>query len=161
MTKLSPRAEVALETLRQKHSDYLVAKLNVEIEVKQEIGRRLAGVRNERDIALRLAADSGVPKTQLGKAIGTSNYRTVQEILAGIEGQIQAPTAESKGTVQIEKVNGGEYRVTISNIGEPPVSGSAVVNTQLDYVDGDAFVVPQVYRNGFADQILGEIARLG
>lgn len=160
MTKLSPRAEIALETLRQKHSDYLVAKLNVEIEVKQEIGRRLAGVRNERDIALRLAAEAGVPKTQLGKAIGTSNYRTVQEILAGIEAQVQS-AGESKGSVQIEKVNGGEYRITVLNIGEPAVSGSAVVNAQMDYLDGDAFVVPQVYRNGLADQIQAEIVRLG
>ncbi len=161
MTKLSPRAESALETLREKHMSYTIAKATVESELKRELQARLSVIRNERDMALRLASEVGVPKTQLGRAIGTSNYRTVQEILATLENVVQATDSDSKGTVQVEKLGSDQYRIIVAGIGEPPVAGSAVVNGNLDYVEGDAFVVPQVYRNGFADQIANEIARLG
>lgn len=161
MTKLSKEAENALETLRQKHVAYTVGKATVESELKKELQARLSAIRNERDIALLLAAEAGVPKTQLGKAIGTSNYRTVQEILAEVDGISKPVVSESSGSVQIEKVNGNEYRITIVGVGEQKVSGSAVVNSQMDFVDGDHFVVPQIYRNGFADQIASEIERLG
>lgn len=163
MTRLSPRAEVALETLRQKHSDYLVAKLNIEIEVKQEITKRLAGVKHERDTALRLAAEAGVPKTQLGKAIGTSNYRTVQEIMAGAGG-IVAGDEESGTRIDVRTcATRGHWYVSVSNLGEQRLSGAAVVEVQdgnLIYVEEDAFIIPQLYRAGLADVVLTKIGEL-
>jgi hypothetical protein len=160
MTKLSPRAEVALETLRQKHSDYLVAKLNVEIELKQEIAKRLAGIRHERDTALRLASEAGVPKTQLGKAIGTSNYRTVQEIMAQAESVAMADGSETKLEVQRSTIE-GQFSVVVGGLGEQRVSGEVLLKIDdegnLSYIDGDAFVIPQLYRAGFAETVIERI----
>ena len=163
MTRLTSRAEVALETLRQKHSDYLVAKLNIEIEVKQEITKRLAGVKHERDTALRLAAEAGVPKTTLGKAIGTSNYRTVQEIMAQTDGIAMSDGSDTKIEVSRSNID-GQFSVAVSGLGDQRVSGEAIVRLDdagnLDYMDGDAFVIPQLYRAGLIDAVLERIGEL-
>lgn len=165
MTKLSPRAEVALETLRQKHSDYLVAKLNIEVELKQEIAKRLAGIRHERDTALRLASEAGVPKTQLGKAIGTSNYRTVQEIMAG-SSNVVAGDEESGTRIEVQRSTiEGQFSVVVSNLGEQRLSGEVLLQVDneqgLQYLDGDAFIIPQLYRAGLVDVVVSKIGELG
>jgi len=163
MTKLSPRAEVALETLRQKHSDYLIAKLNIEAELKLEIGKRLVGIRRERDTALRLASDAGVPKTQLGKAIGTSNYRTVQEIMAEVENVTSTEGTDTKIEVEIS-MEPGIFLVSVSGLGDQKVSGRVLAYVDDDgslvYDEGDAFVIPQLYRAGLSDSVIEKIRQI-
>ena len=95
MTKLANSAKAALDTVQEKHLAYTIAKTTIEQELKRELHHRLASIRQERDMAIRLAADAGVPKTQLGKAIGTSNYKTIQDILASVESV--APSVEVNG----------------------------------------------------------------
>jgi hypothetical protein len=127
-------------------------------------------------MALRLASDSGVPKTQLGKAIGTSNYRTVQEILAETEAVMRAgntskPDNSNTGKAEIGSVlverdpdNEGVYRVSISNFGENSLSGTAYfvfsLDGELEFVHGEAFVIPQLYRAGYEDFVVEQVNNL-
>lgn len=176
MTKLSPQAKSALGALHEKHLAYTIAKTTIESELKREANNRLASIRHERDMALRLASDSGVPKTQLGKAIGTSNYRTVQEILAETEAVMRAgSTAKPEnsntgkaetGAVLVERdpENDGVYRVSISNFGENSLSGTAYfvfsIDGELEFVHGEAFVIPQLYRAGYEDFVVDQVNNL-
>ncbi len=157
MTRLSPNAESALDTLREKHIAYTIAKATIENQLKQELANRLATIRHDRDMALRLASEAGVPKTQLGKAIGTTNYRTVQEIMAATEGVVgSVETGETKIDVRTCATRGHWY-VSVSNLGEQRVSGVVVLEVQdgnLVYVEEDAFVIPQLYRAGLTITVL-------
>lgn len=160
MTRLSPNAESALDTLREKHIAYTIAKATIENQLKQELANRLATIRHDRDMALRLASEAGVPKTQLGKAIGTTNYRTVQEIMAATEGVVgSVDVGETRIDVQRSTIE-GQYSVSVGNLGDQRVSGEVLVKLEdgnLVYLDGDAFVIPQLYRAGMADQVIGRI----
>lgn len=167
MTKLSPQAKSALDSLQEKHLAYTIAKGTIETELKREATNRLSSIRQERDMALRLAAEAGVPKTQLGKAIGTSNYRTVQEILAETESVIRSSTAEphsgAKVVVERHRELEGHYIVSIANFGENSLTGQAVVsdsNSELSTVDGDQFVLAQLYRAGYSEYVLNRISEL-
>jgi hypothetical protein len=166
MTKLTPQAKSALDSLQEKHLAYTIAKGTIETELKREANNRLSSIKQERDMALRLAAESGVPKTQLGKAIGTSNYRTVQEILAETESVIRSsadPGSHAKITVERHSEI-GLYKVSITNFGENSVSGNAIVgeteNQEIETVAGDQFVLPQLYRAGYGQFLLDQITKL-
>jgi hypothetical protein len=166
MTKLSPQAKSALDSLQEKHLAYTIAKGTIENELKREATNRLSSIRQERDMALRLAAESGVPKTQLGKAIGTSNYRTVQEILAETESVIRSsPDSATNPKIVVERHSEiGLYQVSISNFGENSLTGTAIVseteNREIETVAGDQFVLPQLYRAGYGQFLLDQITKL-
>jgi hypothetical protein len=166
MTKLSPQAKSALDSLQEKHLAYTIAKGTIETELKREANNRLSSIKQERDMALRLAAESGVPKTQLGKAIGTSNYRTVQEILAETESVIRSsPDSVANPKIVVERHSEiGLYQVSISNFGENSLTGTAIVsetdNREIETVAGDQFVLPQLYRAGYGQFLLDQITKL-
>jgi hypothetical protein len=176
MTKLSPQAKSSLSALQEKHLAYTIAKNTIETELKREANNRLASIKHERDMALRLASDSGVPKTQLGKAIGTSNYRTVQEILAETEAVMRSGSntkpdnsntgkAETGGVlVERDPDNDGVYKVSISNFGENSLSGVAYfvisIDGELEFLHGEAFVIPQLYRAGYEDFVIDQLNNL-
>jgi len=134
------------------------------IELKQEIAKRLAGIRHERDTALRLASEAGVPKTQLGKAIGTSNYRTVQEIMAGTSNVVSGDD-ESGTRIEVQRSTiDGKFSVVVSGLGDQHLSGEVLLRLDdeqgLQYVDGDAFIIPQLYRTGLVDVVVSKIGEL-
>jgi hypothetical protein len=166
MTRLSPQAKSALDSLHEKHLAYTIAKGTIEAELKREASIRLGSIKQERDMALRLASDSGVPKTQLGKAIGTSNYRTVQEILAETDSVLKSSgEAGPSSKIIVERHSEvGLYQVSISNFGENSLSGTAIVgetdNREIETVDGDQFVLPQLYRAGYGQFLLDQITKL-
>ena len=130
MTSLSQHAKASLNTLIEKHLAYVVTKATIEAELKNELTERLSSFKSERDIALRLADDAGVPRTQLGKAIGTSNYKTIQEILAATE-QLSHSSESADGKWSIIDLNNGTYNLAIENVGTLSVSGSATVKYDL------------------------------
>jgi hypothetical protein len=167
MTKLSPQAKSALDSLQEKHLAYTIAKGTIEAELKREASNRLSSIRQDRDMALRLAAESGVPKTQLGKAIGTSNYRTVQEILAETESVVRSSSGDPglSSKILVERHSEiGLYKVSITNFGENSLTGSAIVgetdNQEIETVAGDQFVLPQIYRAGQGQFLLDQITKL-
>ena len=165
MTKLSPQAKSALDSLQEKHLAYTIAKGTIEAELKREATNRLSSIKQERDMALRLAAECGVPKTQLGKAIGTSNYRTVQEIMAETESVMRSGEPGSSSKIVVERHSElGLYKVSITNFGENSLTGTAVVseteNNEIETVAGDQFVLPQIYRAGYSEYVLNEIDKL-
>lgn len=154
MTKLTPQAEQALRDLRAKDLEYRERKAKLELDLKQEMAERLRSIRKERDNALILAAQVGVPRTQLGKAIGTTNYKTVQDILA--EGEPSLVKSEL-GWSLIKSPAGDSYTLHISNLGHAKVTGSATIEISdgdISFVSGDEFVLPVIYREGLASEVI-------
>jgi hypothetical protein len=148
-----------LDTLVERHKAYVIAKATIEAELKLELSERLSSYKTDRDIAMRLAEEAGVPRTQLGKAIGTTNYRTVQEILSNTE-SLNVKDEMSDGKWSLTSLPDGTFSLSIYGMGVGAVSGEAivkVVNQDFEYVAGDEFVIPQVYRNGYAERILNSI----
>jgi hypothetical protein len=166
MTRLTQQAKSALDSLHEKHLAYTIAKGTIEAELKREANNRLGSIKQERDMALRLASDSGVPKTQLGKAIGTSNYRTVQEILAETDSVLRSSGESGPSSKIIVERHSevGLYRVSITNFGENSITGTAIIgeteNREIETVDGDQFVLPQLYRAGYGQFLLDQITKL-
>jgi len=156
MTRLSPHAKASLDALAEKHTAYMIAKATIEAQLKQELAERLSSYKQERDMALRLACEAGVPRTQLGKAIGTSNYATVQEILALTE-VAEHVSNSGNGKWSLIRVSSNVWSLSVKNIGVQSLSGVAEVDLtgdEIAYISGDAFVVPQIYMNGYADEVL-------
>ncbi len=160
MTKLAPSAEGALSRVKEKQLAYKVAKERLSAELAVELEQRLESFSLERDQAVVLADQAGVPRTQIGKALGTSNYRTVQAILENAGVITRGEGADEFSNWSIVPV-GSEHQLTITNLGDASVSGSALVKVtedyELVYVSGDGFVVPQVYRSGVAEDVIKAI----
>lgn len=159
MTKLSPHAKGALEKVVRTQVAYKNAREAFEAELQTELAQKLETFIAERNSAVKLADLSGVPRTQIGRALGTTNYRTVQDILEQTEGVVQTAGDEARNWSAYETENGWE--LSIQNLGAGAVSGSAIVSAvdgELIYVDGDPFVVPQVYRNGIAQEVIDKIS---
>lgn len=155
MTRLSPHAKASLDALAEKHLAYTIAKATIEAQLKQELAERLSSYKSERDMALRLACEAGVPRTQLGKAIGTSNYATVQEILALTE--VAEQSASGNGKWSLIWVSANRWSLSIKNLGLQGLSGVAEVDLsggEIVYLSGDEFVIPQIYMNGLAEEVL-------
>ena len=165
MTRLNQHAKQALDTLTEKHRAYQIAKLTIEAELKDELVERLSSHKSERDIALRLAEEAGVPRTHLGKAIGTSNYRTVQEILAETASEVVKPdiTDDSTGKWSLTRLPNKNYMLEVFGIGIGNIRGHAEVifdsySNEIVFVDGDPSVVPAVYRDNYAEEIIASVS---
>jgi hypothetical protein len=107
-----------------------------------------------------------VPKTQLGKSIGTSNYKTIQDILANIESVMPSSALQNvAGKMSVVAGNiGTEYIVTLLNFGDQGVSGTATIgftDDHLEWIDGDAFVLAQIYRNNASEELYRQINTIG
>jgi len=157
--KLSQHGQSALNRVREKHSAYRIARETIMAELMTDLETRLESYVNDRDIAVRLADEAGVPRTQIGKAMGTTNYRTVQDILERAGGLSVASEQVSGDNWTVTAEQEG-WRLTISDFGSASVSGSAVVlsdNGELVFVSGDEFVIPQVIRNGVVAEVINAI----
>lgn len=164
MTHLTPHAKQALEMLAMKHIAYVTGLEVAREELRQELEQRTSGLRIERDIALRIADEAGVPRTRLGKAIGTTNYKTVQDILQATEDvihtEVSAIPAQVDARWSIVDMQDGTYTISINGMGVGSVTGSAIVRIVSDdlvYVSGDEFVIPQIYRNSLLEAVLGAV----
>jgi hypothetical protein len=166
MTKLNSHAKQSLDVLVDKHRAYQIARLTIEAELKLELVERLSSYKSERDIALRLAEEAGVPRTHLGKAIGTSNYRTVQEILSETEDAVVKPelTDSSSGKWSLTALPGlypANYILEVFGIGIGNIRGHAQViidDGDIIFVEGDESVVPAVYRDNYAEEIIQSVS---
>jgi len=157
--KLSQHGQSALNRVREKHSAYRIARETIMAELMTDLETRLESYVNDRDIAVRLADEAGVRRTQIGKAMGTTNYRTVQDILERAGGLSVASEQVSGDNWTVTAEQEG-WRLTISDFGSASVSGSAVVlsdNGELVFVSGDEFVIPQVIRNGVVAEVINAI----
>jgi len=157
--KLSQHGQSALNRVREKHSAYRIARETIMAELMTDLETRLESYVNDRDIAVKLADEAGVPRTQIGKAMGTTNYRTVQDILERAGGLSVASEQVSGDNWTVTAEQEG-WRLTISDFGSASVSGSAVVlsdNGELVFVSGDEFVIPQVIRNGVVAEVINAI----
>lgn len=159
--KLTANAERALAEITTKHIALREAKVRFEAELKRELEERLEPYVKDRNAAVRLADDAGAPRTHIGKALGTSNYKTVQDILdltptssRTVETVVAKNQTLTSGWSVVETSEG--WRLTITSLGIGNVSGSAIValvDDDLIWVDGDEFVIGQIYRNGLADEV--------
>lgn len=157
--KLNTQAQRALDKVVNAHVSYKIAREGFERELQAELEEKLKEFVDQRNKAVIMADRAGVPRTQIGKAMGTSNYRTVQEILEEAAENVEFYESAEKNYVITKTDNG--YELAISNLGAGGVTGTATVrvtNGELEFVSGDPFVVPQVYRNNIAQEIIQNIA---
>lgn len=160
MTRLHPHAESALDRVRDKHLAYKLAKDRMMSELMEELDKKLESYIAERDAAVVMADQAGVPRTHIGKALGTSNYRTVQEILEATKTVTDFGKISEESNWSVVQTPDG-WQLTITNLGPASVTGTALVTTEggeLVFVSGDAFVVPQVYRNGISQEVARAIS---
>lgn len=156
---LSVQAKTALDKVVNANVAYKSARERFEAELQQELQEKLKDYVVERNRAVVMADRAGVPRTQIGRAMGTSNYRTVQEILEDAIDSVEFFEGESDKWA-VSKVDNG-FELSIMELGAGAVSGTAIVRVvegELEFVQGDPFVVPQVYRNNIAPEIIGAIA---
>lgn len=160
MTKLTPYAQSALNKVREKHSSYRIARETIMAELNEILEQRLESYVAERDVAVKLADDAGVPRTQIGKAMGTTNYRTVQDILERAGSLPVTSVSDSSGESWKLLQDATGWLLIINDFGEGSVSGSAYVKVEDDelvFVDGDNFVLSQVYRAGVAPEVISAV----
>jgi hypothetical protein len=160
MTKLTPYAQSALNKVREKHSAYRIARETIMAELDAILEQRLESYVAERDVAVRLADEAGVPRTQIGKSMGTTNYRTVQDILERAGYLPVSSTSDPSGDSWKLLQDGTGWLLVIKDFGEGSVSGSAYVaveDGELIFVDGDNFVLSQVYRAGVAPEVIAVV----
>jgi len=156
---LSTQAKNALDRVVNTHVSYKIAREGFERELQAELQEKLKEFVEQRNRAVIMADKAGVPRTQIGKAMGTTNYRTVQEILEEAADSVDFVAGENDNWA-INKVENG-YELSIIELGAGAVSGTAIVRVndgELEFVQGDPFVVPQVYRNNIAPEIIQAIA---
>lgn len=159
MTKLNSHAQSALNKVREKHSAYRIARETVMAELMSELDERMIDYLNDRDVAVRLADEAGVPRTQIGKAMGTTNYRTVQDILERAGGLPVAKQKISGDNWSVTPESEG-WRLAIKDFGPASVTGSAVVLSDggdLAFVSGDEFVIPNAHRGGIVAEVINAI----
>mgnify|MGYP000709814289 CR=1 FL=1 len=157
--KLSAQAKGALDKVVNAHIAYKSARERFESDLQEELQEKLKEYVNERNRAVIMADKAGVPRTQIGKAMGTSNYRTVQEILEEAIESIDLLAGDNKNWA-ITKVEKG-FELSIMDLGAGAVSGTAIVRIadgELKFVEGDPFVVPQVYRNNISAEVIEAIS---
>lgn len=156
---LSVQAKNALDRVVNTQVSYRIAREGFERELQLELQEKLKEFVEQRNRAVIMADRAGVPRTQIGKAMGTTNYRTVQEILEDAAESADFVAGENEDWA-VAKVENG-YELSIVELGAGAVSGTAIVRVndgELEFVQGDPFVVPQVYRNNIAAEIIGAIA---
>jgi hypothetical protein len=164
MTRITLHGKQALDVLVEKHTALKVASVMFEKELKDQLEEKLASFKRERDIALRLADEAGVPRTKIGKALGTTNYRTVQDILNETEGltlTAEDLEATSTGTVtdtwSVTWVEEDLAHVEVRNLGPTNINGWVEVTISdgdMTYKSGDEFVIPALYRAGVVNDIV-------
>jgi hypothetical protein len=155
---LSTQAKNALDRVVNAQVSYRIAREGFERELQAELQEKLKEFVEQRNRAVIMADKAGVPRTQIGKAMGTTNYRTVQEILEEAAESEDFVAGESDNWAIAKAENG--YELSIIELGAGAVSGTAIVRVndgELEFVQGDPFVVPQVYRNNIAADIIGAI----
>lgn len=160
MMKLSPQAKTALDRVVNANIAYRTARENFEAELQTELETKLTDYVAERNRAVVLADRAGVPRTQIGRAMGTSNYRTVQDILEQASDSIDVAEGDDKSWA-VSSCGDGTFDLTISNLGAGGVTGHANIRlngNDIEFNDGDPFVVPQIYRNGLAQEIIKAIS---
>jgi hypothetical protein len=159
MTNLSPHAKSSLERVSKADNAYRSARDKFEQQLLTELDIKLESYVAERNTAVKLADLAGVPRTQIGRALGTTNYRTVQDILEQAGETVKSVESQGEDNWTVIETSYG-WELTVNNLGAGAISGTAVVASvdgDLMYVEGDAFVVPQVYRNGIAEDIIKAI----
>ena len=153
MTNLSPHAKSSLERVSKADNAYRSARDKFEQQLLTELDIKLESYVAERNTAVKLA------RTQIGRALGTTNYRTVQDILEQAGETVKSVESQGEDNWTVIETSYG-WELTVNNLGAGAISGTAVVASvdgDLMYVEGDAFVVPQVYRNGIAEDIIKAI----
>ena len=75
-----------LSAVNKAKQAYVMAKTNLEQRLREQMREELANLQTQIDIAVRYAYDAGESKRDIGRALGTSNYNTINESLERTSG---------------------------------------------------------------------------
>jgi len=78
-----------LSAVNKAKQAYVVAKTNLEQRLREQMSEELANLRTQIDIAVRYAYDNGESKSDIGRALGTRSYNTINESLERTSGVVE------------------------------------------------------------------------
>jgi hypothetical protein len=161
--KVSTETQKLLGQVVTTNLAYRTAKDLLEAQMRVELESKLLELLNSRNKAVKDADAAGIPRTHIGKAIGTTNYRTVQEILDMQPSAYRNLSTQSYGQQwAIKDLEDGKYNLSIANLGDAGMNGVAVVKFDFEgeeifFVEGEEFVIGAIYRNGLAEDVLASV----
>ena len=79
-----------LSAVHKAKQAYVSAKTNLEQKLREQMYEELANLRTQIDLAVRYAYDNGETKRDIGRALGTRSYNTINELLERTSGVVEA-----------------------------------------------------------------------
>ena len=96
-----------LDEISDRHSKLVVARKTVEAEVRQAVRARLADLQQAEDIAILRAVNAGVGVSTIGRAFGTSDWRTAKARVDDVISNSDSLGVSLGGTNQDSKTGDG------------------------------------------------------
>lgn len=84
--KYTPQQAAALALIEEIHQEHVNAKATLRREIEQAFDDRMTDREIKKSLAMNAALAMGVAKTDIGRAIGTSNFETIKNLLARTAG---------------------------------------------------------------------------
>lgn len=88
MMRLRPEQEAELDVLAEIHVDVVDAKRVMEKRIQEQVERELDALLRRQSRQARRCLEQGVPKTKIGRALGTADWKTINGVL-----ELTAPEA--------------------------------------------------------------------
>jgi hypothetical protein len=127
-----------LDSVAKSKQAYVVAKTTLEQELREKVRKELSNLQTQIDIAVRYAVDAGESKASILRALGTSDYGTINASLERTHGVAQAVGADPFAGVY--KRDGDDLEVTYINHGPDKFNGRALFHIE-NWDDDTVFLV--------------------
>lgn len=113
--KPDPRQEALLQQLMEKHHEIMTERRFGMLEAKRALEAKLEGMRREESRLANRALEAGLSKTRIGRAVGTSNWHTVAELLdlTGDERKAEQEIADKLPRFEIKSPRKGEFMLSV------------------------------------------------
>lgn len=82
MVKLNPAQQIALDRVFELHEEVITSRRLLKRRIEEEFAKQMDGLIRRRSRAANAAIAAGVPKTRVGRALGTSDWSTISDILS-------------------------------------------------------------------------------
>ena len=79
--RISSQQATYIAALNAQHKEEIVARAEMRAAIEAEYHLKLEGYRQRKAMLMIEALDAGIPKSQLGRAIGTTDWKTIQDML--------------------------------------------------------------------------------
>lgn len=82
MVKLNPQQERILDRIDELHEEVVAARRTFRKRIEEQFAKEIDGLLRKRSRAANEGLAAGIPKSRIGRALGTSDWGTITDILA-------------------------------------------------------------------------------